>query len=467
MDARIKFLGAVKSVTGSKYLLEIDSKRILVDCGLFQGQKELRLRNWSKLPIDPNEIDVIVITHAHIDHTGYLPRLVKDGYNGKIICTEATKDLMSIMLPDAGKLQEEEAQFAFKHGYSKHSKPEPLFGVADAEMVLNMVVSQPMEKKIRLTDNVEVSFRNAGHILGAGLLEFYLTGNTQNKKIVFSGDLGREEDPIMYPPAKVSQADILLIESTYGDRNNPMDKVEKELEEVTKFTVDNGGVLIVPSFAVGRTQNLIYYFHKLISEKRIPALPIYIDSPMAISVSSLYEKHGQINKLQVHKDGSKLISIFDAPNIKFCNTPESSRELNDLKHPAVIISASGMCTGGRILHHLYHRLGNKKDTVLFVGYQAEGTRGRDILEGKESVRIFGIEVPIKCSVKKINGLSAHADQSELMNWISSFETSPKMTFITHGEEASARALQDKIKTTKGWNCFVPDYLESFELFSSI
>ncbi|HNU18632.1 MAG TPA: MBL fold metallo-hydrolase, partial [Saprospiraceae bacterium] len=386
---------------------------------------------------------------------------------GKIIGNHATEDLMNVLLPDAGKLQEEEAQFAFRHGYSKHSKPQPLFGVKDAELVLEMVTSYPMDEEIELFENIKIIFRNAGHILGASLIELFIAGTTQNKKIVFSGDLGRVEDPLMLPPYQIRNADILLIESTYGNRQNPMDEVEKELAEAINFTYNNHGCLIIPAFALGRTQNMIYYLNRLMETKAVPVLPIYIDSPMAISVSSLYEKHSHIHKLKVTRQDGKLISIFDSPNIHFCHTPESSKALNDMKDPAIIISASGMCTGGRILHHLYHRLGNKNDTILFAGYQAEGTRGRDILEGKPSVRIFGIDVSIQCSVKVINGLSAHADQGELITWLSHFASTPKMTFITHGEEAAAEALSEKIKSAYHWNCYVPEYLESFELFSSI
>ncbi|MEQ9415632.1 MAG: MBL fold metallo-hydrolase [Cyclobacteriaceae bacterium] len=467
MDVRVKFLGGAKSVTGSKYLLEIDDKKILVDCGMFQGKKELRLRNWNELPIDPSTIDLVVITHAHIDHTGYLPRLVKDGFGGKIICTRATEDLMKILLLDAGKLQEEEAQFAYKKGYSKHSKPQPLFGTEDAKKVLEMVESHPLEREIVLTEGVSTQFYNAGHILGAAIVEISLQGKTQNKKIVFSGDLGRNSDPLMYAPTVIKNADILFIESTYGDRINPIDEVENDLAEAINYTYNKGGCVIIPAFAVGRTQNLLLYLNKLISANKIPSLPIFIDSPMAITVTHLYEKHSSINKLNVQNNNGTLISVFDSANIHFCNSAESSRELNNRKEPGIIISASGMCTGGRILHHLYHRLPNKNDTILFAGYQAEGTRGRDILDGAESVRIFGIEVPVKCSVKEVNGLSAHADQEELMQWISNFESSPKMTFIIHGEIKAAEVLQAKIKSSYHWNCTVPEYLESFELFSSI
>lgn len=467
MDVRVKFLGGAKSVTGSKYLLEIDDKKILIDCGLFQGKKELRLRNWNELPIDPAKIDVVVITHAHIDHTGYLPRLVKDGYGGKIICTHATEDLMKILLLDAGKLQEEEAEFAYKHGYSKHSKPQPLFGTADAKKVLEMVESYPLEHKINLADRISVQFHNAGHILGAAIVEINLQGNTQNKKIVFSGDLGRDNDPLMYSPAVIKEADILFIESTYGDRVNPIKAIENDLADAINYTYERGGCVIIPAFAVGRTQNLLLYLNKLLLAKKIPNLPVFIDSPMAISVTNLYEKHSDTHKLNVRNSDGNLLSIFDSSNIHFYNSAELSRELNDRREPAIIISASGMCTGGRILHHLYHRLPNKNDTLLFAGYQAEGTRGRDILDGSETVRIFGIEVPVKCTVKEVTGLSAHADQNELMEWISNFQSSPKMTFITHGEVKAAEVLQTKITSTYNWNCIIPEYLESFELFSSI
>lgn len=467
MDVRLKFLGGAKSVTGSKYLLEIDDKKILVDCGMFQGKKELRLRNWNELPIDPSLIDMVVITHAHIDHTGYLPRLVKDGYGGKIICTHATEDLMNILLLDSGKLQEEEARFAYKQGYSKHSKPQPLFGVEDAKKVLEMVESYPLEQEVDLAEGISTTFYNAGHILGAAIVEINLQGKEQKKKIVFSGDLGRNNDPLMYAPSVIKNADILFIESTYGDRVNPIDEIERDLAEAINYTYDKRGSVIIPAFAVGRTQNILFYLNQLITSNKIPDLPVFMDSPMAISVTNLYEKHSNAHKLNEQNKKGTLLNIFDSANIHFCNSAESSRELNDRREPGIIISASGMCTGGRILHHLYHRLPNKNDTLLFVGYQAEGTRGRDILDGSESVRIFGIEVPVKCSVREVRGLSAHADQEELMQWISNFESSPKMTFIIHGEVHAAEALQDKIKSTYNWNCIVPEYLESFELFTSI
>ncbi|HRF32055.1 MAG TPA: MBL fold metallo-hydrolase [Cyclobacteriaceae bacterium] len=466
MNVRLKFLGAAQSVTGSKYLLEIDKQKILIDCGLFQGQKELRLRNWESLPIDASSIHTVILTHAHIDHIGYLPRLVKDGFRGSIICTHATEDLMKIMLRDAARLQEEEAAFAFKHGYSKHSKPEPLFTEEDTEQVFPLVQSARYQKEVKVLKNLSVKFFNAGHILGSAITELTLTTPAQQKKIVFSGDLGRYHDELMYPPEALTTADILLVESTYGNRLNPIDNVTSDLQQIINEVVARRGVMIVPAFAVGRTQLLIYYFYQLMEKKLISSLPVFVDSPMAIDVTELYERHSYNHKIKTtHQDG-QLISIFDSAHIHFCDTREKSKALNDLKGPAIIISASGMATGGRVLHHLFHRLRNENDTVLFAGYQAEGSRGRRIQDGEPSVKIFGEEVPVKCKIKTINGLSAHADQGELLQWLNNFTDSPKLTFITHGEKESAEVLAEKIKE-KGWNVIVPEYLETVELFSGI
>lgn len=467
MDVKIKFLGAAQSVTGSKYLLEIDKKKVLIDCGLFQGKKELRLRNWNPLPVDAEEIDAIVLTHGHIDHVGYLPRLVREGFQGKIFCTHATSDLMKIMLLDAAKLQEEEALFAFRQGYSKHSKPEPLFTTSDAERVHNFVDGYPFDEEVPVLPGVAIQFHNAGHILGAAIVVVTLRGQSQVKKIVFSGDLGRFEDPIMHPPTSIAEADILVVESTYGNRVNPMNKVEEDLVAVVQEAVQNDGAVVIPAFAVGRTQSLIYYFHNLMERGAIPHLPIYIDSPMAISVTDLYERHHELNKIEVKREAGKRLSLFDSPHVHFCNTTESSKALNFIHKPIIIISASGMCTGGRILHHLYHRLPRANDTFLFAGYQAEGTRGRAILDGEKSIRMFGEEVPVKCHVREVTGLSAHADQAELLQWVANIKTSPKMTFITHGEIASAQAFARLLEKEKGWRSFIPVYLESFELFQGI
>jgi metallo-beta-lactamase family protein len=391
---------------------------------------------------------------------------VKDGFHGRILCTYATEDLMKIMLRDAAKLQEEEAQFAFKKGYSKHSKPQPLFTIEDAERVLTLVDSIRFEKETKVFENISVTYYNAGHILGSAIAELKLSTSNHSKKIVFSGDLGRYDDPIMYPPKAISEADILLVESTYGDRLNPMEQVEADLTQIVNEAIEHEGTIIVPAFAVGRTQTLIYYFHLLMERKVIPILPIYIDSPMAIDVTDLYEKHNNIHKIKVEHKYGKLVSIFDTPNIHFCNTRESSKALNEITKPAIIISASGMATGGRVLHHLFHRLRRENDTILLAGYQAEGSRGRRIQDREPMVKIFGEEVPVRCHVKTIHGLSAHADQRELLQWLSNFKQRPKRVFITHGEIESATTLAEKIEAM-GWETIIPEYLESFDLFDGI
>jgi metallo-beta-lactamase family protein len=467
MDVKIKFLGAARSVTGSKYFLEIGRQKILVDCGMFQGKKELRLRNWDPLPIDPADIEIVVITHAHIDHIGYLPRLVKDGFSGKIICTPATEDLMKIMLLDAAKLQEEEALFALKKGYSKHEKPQPLFSTEDAKLVLKLVESHPLKQVVLLGKSVSIQFFNSGHILGSAFVVMTLKGDRETKKILFSGDLGRYDDPVMFAPDPAIESDVIIIESTYGNRINPQVDVEEQLTTIVHEACDANGALLVPAFALGRTQSLIYYFQLLMEKGNIPSLPIYIDSPMAINVTDLYERHADLHKIKITKQGSQLLSIFDSPQIHFCHTRESSQALNDIKKPMIIISASGMATGGRILHHLTHRLPRQSDTVLIAGYQAEGSRGRRLLEGEKTLRIFGEDVPVNCRVRELHGLSAHADQPELIRWLGTVKKSPKFTFVTHGELESATAFSSLIETQLKWKTVIPDYLQSMTLFEGI
>ena len=467
MDVTLKFLGAAGTVTGSRYLISLGGKKILIDCGLFQGLKELRLRNWQPMPIDAASIDLVIISHAHIDHTGYLPRLVKEGFKGKILCTHATSDLMHIMLKDAARLQEEEAEFAFKKGYSRHSKPEPLFTLEDAESVFPLVHGHPMGKSIPIDAMCSIRFINAGHILGASTIDLTIHSSEGDKHVVFSGDIGRYDDPIMYAPESVKQADILVVESTYGDRRNPSQNVEDDLAKIINDSFKLSGPIVIPAFAVGRTQSLIFYIQKLIDQKKIPPLSIYIDSPMAISVTNLYEQHPDNHTIEVIHDQGDRISLFDASNIHYCNSSESSRALNDIRRPCIIISASGMATGGRILHHLFHRLPDPSTTFLFAGYQAAGTRGRDLIEGKESIKVFGQFVTVRARIKVVNGLSAHADQPELITWLRAIQNKPKKVFVTHGEPEASKAFSETIKTTFGWQTFVPEYLETFSLFEGI
>ncbi|WP_448528297.1 MBL fold metallo-hydrolase RNA specificity domain-containing protein [Raineya sp.] len=466
MNINIRFLGASQEVTGSKFLLEVDEFKILIDCGLFQGKKELRELNWSDFPINPAEIDCILLTHAHIDHTGYLPRLVKQGYKKSIHCTHPTLDLVKILLLDSAKLQEEEAFYASKKGYSKHNPPEPLYDEKDAQKVFPLLISHPFRQWIKISDTIEIRFQTAGHILGASIIEVLLKGEKENKKIVFSGDLGRYQDPLMPPPTPIQEADILLIESTYGNRDNIDVFPEKELGRIVRQTLKNG-CLIIPAFSVGRTQSVLYYLTQLLEKQEIPNAPIFVDSPMAIDVTELYDKYDDCHSL-AKEVFQQEPNFLKHPNIHYYQSQEQSISLNEIRKGAIIISASGMATGGRILHHLYNRLPNSQDTILFVGYQSEGTRGRDLLEGKEFIKIFGSYVPVKAHIEYIAGLSAHADQEELLQWISNFKQSPKITFITHGEKEASQSLASLIQEKFHWkNVVIPNYMEGFVLFRGI
>ncbi|MDX2195478.1 MAG: MBL fold metallo-hydrolase [Cytophagales bacterium] len=462
MNIRLRFLGGAKSVTGSKYLLEIDENKFLIDCGLFQGLKDLRLKNWEEFPVNPKLIKCIILSHAHIDHSGYLPKLYKEGFKGKVICTQATKDLLEIMLLDSAKLQEEEAEYAYRKGYSKHEKPQPLYNTEDVTNMLPYIVGYGYKESIRITDKLSLQFEDAGHILGSAIVELYIKGDNQNKKIVFSGDLGRYNTPILRNPTSIKEADILLVESTYGNKENPVDNPKDLLAKVVNEAFAKGGCILIPAFAVGRTQTLIFYFKQLIEERKIPSVPIFVDSPMGISATGIYKRNKTFHTLQ-----DQAISIFDFQNVRYFRSQQESIAINQIKSKAIIISSSGMCNGGRILHHLYNRLPKPQDTILFVGYQAVGTRGRSILDGEKTVRIFGEDVHIKCHVVHLDGLSAHADKKELLKWLKNFKSAPKNTFIVHGEPENMAAFGQTIKNQFGWNVTVPEYLESFEIFKGI
>ncbi len=462
----MKFLGGAGTVTGSRFLLEIGPKKILVDCGLFQGLKELRLRNWDKFPVDPKTLDMVLLTHAHIDHSGYLPKLVKEGFSGPIFCTAPTAELVKILLLDAGKLQEEEAGYALKKGYSKHEKPMALFTIEDAEKVFALLRPIGFEENIELCNGVGLIAYNAGHILGAAIFKVKVKGKSQEKKIVFSGDLGRYQDPILNPPTHIPFADVLFLECTYGDRTNEGKAIQTQLAKAIKETYMKGGVTVIPSFAVGRTQLILFYLHRLQRQGAIPEIPIYVDSPMAIDVTKLYKRFGTYHHLgsSLEEEGA---NPFLHKNLHYYQNQEASMSLNQVKGDAIIISASGMATGGRILHHLYNRLPNENDSVVFVGHQAEGTRGRKLLDGEELCRIYGIDIKVKASIYFIDGLSAHADQSELLDWCGGFISKPKHVFMVHGEEKACRTLAGKLQKKLGWQCATPNYLESFELFNGI
>ena len=464
LSVSLRFLGAAHCVTGSKYLLTLEQGRtqqqLLVDCGLFQGLKELRLRNREVLPLDPAGLEAVVLTHAHIDHSGYLPKLVQDGFQGPIYCTAATADLLEIMLLDSAKLQEEEAAFANARGYSKHHPALPLYTVADAQRVLPLLRPVAFDEPVAVTEQVTVTFRGAGHILGAAIVEMSVRGLEQTKRLVFSGDLGRYDNPVMFDPAPIAEADVLLVESTYGNRDTRLQDPEEELARVVKEAMSYGGVLLIAAFAVGRTQSVLYYLRKLRAEGRVPQVPVYVDSPMGIRVTTLYPQHPNDHRLGQG-------TIFDFSGLRFVTEQQESKSLNDISGPAIIISASGMCTGGRIVHHLYHRLPRPQDTLLLIGYQADGTRGRSLQEGQPTIKMFGEMVPVRCHLAELDGMSAHADRSELLRWLGNFREAPKHTFIVHGEPAAATALADTLRTERGWAVTVPDYLDSVVLFDGL
>lgn len=447
---KITFLGGARTVTGSKYLMTIDSRKVLVDCGLYQGYKELRLRNWDKLPIDPKDIDAVILTHAHIDHSGYLPLLVKNGFTGNIYCTRGTRDLCAILLPDSGYLQEEDANRANKYGDSKHEPALPLYTMEDSVRALDQFVVCDFDAPLQLFNTLSFKFLPAGHIIGSSVV--YLEHD--NKSILFTGDLGRPNHPVMKPPAIISKADYLIVESTYGDKlhdqSNPLD----QLTEIIQQTVARGGSIIIPAFAVGRTQDLLYYLHMLKKEKRIPDVPVFLDSPMAQDASDLLCRYS--GELRLEEALAKTICKI----AKYTKTSEESKAIDQSNGPIIVISASGMAEGGRILHHLKAFLPDDRSTILFTGYQAAGTRGDRLLRGEPKIKIHGTMVPVRAEIKSLSSMSAHADYQEMLSWLGNFKTPPQKVFITHGDQEATLALQDKIEKKFHWHCVVPEYLQT-------
>ncbi len=450
---QITFLGATGTVTGSKYLIRAGSKQVMVDCGLFQGLKQLRLRNWAPLPIDARKIDAVILTHAHIDHSGYLPLLARNGFSGTVYCSGATRDLCGILLPDSGHLQEEEADYANRKGFSKHSPALPLYTQADAERCLKLLTAFDLDRDIDLGDGLRLRFSHSGHILGSCFVRL----THQGKSIVFTGDLGRPNDILMKPPVPVAQADYLVLESTYGDRLHGAQSPEAELTDIINRTTQRQGVVVVPTFAVGRAQELLYYIHRLKSAKAIKDIPVYLNSPMAVDATRIFHEHPEAHRL-THQQCEDMHRAA-----KIVNSVEESRQLNLRSGPMVILAASGMASGGRVVHHLKAFAPDPRNTILFAGFQAAGTRGANILAGAESVKIHGAYVPIRAEVALLSNLSAHADYAEIMAWLGGFTSAPKQTFITHGEPVAADALRHRIEEHKRWRCPVPDYLETVEL----
>jgi metallo-beta-lactamase family protein len=445
--ATIQFLGAAQTVTGSMHLVSANDRRVLLDCGLFQGLKELRERNWREPPFDPASLDAVVISHAHIDHTGSLPLLVRRGYRGPIYCTPATGELLGVLLPDSAHLQEEEAERANRHGYSKHKPALPLYTAEDAQRTLGLLRSAGYGKAFSVAGDITVTYRRAGHILGAATVDVQLGAGP---RIVFSGDLGRYDRPILPDPEPVPEADVLLLESTYGGRTHPVGTADA-LAKLVNDTAQRGGTLLVPAFVVDRTQELLWLLQRLEDEKRIPVLPVYVDSPSATEVTKIYRRHAEDHDADMRsaiRDGQDPLRPGRS---QFCSTVEQSKRLNDINGPVIIVSASGMATGGRILHHLQRRLPDARTTVLLVGFQAAGTRGRSLQDGAKTLKMFGAEVPIRARVEILHGLSAHADQQETLRWLGGFKRPPRQTYLVHGEPAAAEALAVAIHARFGWS----------------
>ena len=481
---KLTFLGAARTVTGSKYLVETNGTRVMVDAGLFQGLKELRLRNWQDLPVPASSIEAIVLTHAHLDHCGYLPRLVSQGFRGRIFCTQGTQDLCRIVLPDAGRIQEEDAEFANKHKISKHTPALPLYREVDAMRALTQLQPIGYERPVPLAAGIEVEFANAGHLLGSSYVKMRVDGRT----IVFGGDLGRFGRPVLPDPTPVSQADYLLVESTYGNRVHEQDDNGDRLAAIVNETANRGGKLIIPAFAIGRVEELIYWLKRLEAEKRIPVLPVFVDSPMAGAALARYTErvHELDAELRPEESAQKAphgaaargesksrraesarrerqLSVFCTERFRTIASAEESKQLTQSQMPAIVISSSGMATGGRVLHHLKAALPNGRSTALFVGFQAEGTRGRQLVDGAPTVKIHGQTIPVQARIEKIDSMSAHADSEEILRWLGGFKRAPSMTFLVHGELTAMQALQGTITQKLGWQTMTPRHEQTVEL----
>ncbi|HTO06603.1 MAG TPA: MBL fold metallo-hydrolase [Myxococcota bacterium] len=450
--AALRFLGAVGTVTGSKFLLELGGARVLLDCGLFQGRKELRLRNWATVPFDPAKLDAIVLSHAHIDHSGYLPRVVREGFRGPVYCTAGTADLLGILLPDSARLQEDDAERANRVGYTKHHPALPLYSVADATAAMSHLQPRPYGCEFAVANGVRAIFRRAGHILGSATVELELDTRPATR-LVYSGDLGRPGRPILRDPEPVESADYLLVESTYGDRVHSHDEVER-LAALVNETAARGGALLVPSFAVGRSQELAFTLRRLEDEGRIPPLPVFVDSPMAIAGTEIYRRHPEDHDLDMRQLVDEHRDPLRCRRLTLVHSAEESKRLNRLTGGFIVIAGSGMATGGRILHHLALRLPDRRTTVLLPGFQAAGTRGRALQEGATSLRIHGQDVPVKARIETIDGFSAHADRNEILDWLGHFRAPPRHTWVVHGEPSAASALAGEIGSRLGWTVSV-------------
>ena len=452
----LTFLGAARTVTGSKYLLEVDGHRILIDCGLFQGLKDLRLRNWSPLPVPPETIDCVVLTHAHIDHSGWLPRLVAQGFAGPVYCTGGTADLCRLVLPDAAHLQEEDAKFANRRGYSKHQPALPLYTEGDAAEALSRLKPSAFGTRIAIGHGFEIEFIDAGHLLGSSYV-LITRADRSGARLLFGGDLGRYGRPILPDPSPGMDVDLLLLESTYGDRVHPDDDDGAVLARIINETHARRGKVIIPAFAIGRVEELLYWLFKLEDEGRLPEMPIYVDSPMAIKGIAYYQARKDELDKEIEAVRRKL------PRFTPVNSGLESKALVETDRPCIIIASSGMATGGRVVHHLFAGLPDPRHTVLFVGFQAAGTRGRQLVDGAQHVKMFGQHVPVHARIEKIDGMSAHADAGEIIRWLRTFPRAPRMTYLVHGEVVAQDALRLRIAKELGWPVHIPAHGEKVDV----
>jgi len=450
---QLSFFGATQTVTGSRYLLKCGERRVLVDCGLFQGYKHLRLKNWSRLPFAADEVDAVLLTHAHLDHSGYLPLLVKNGFKGPIYATNATLELCRILLPDSGHLQEEQAQFANRHGFSKHSPALPLYTEQDANRCLKNFRTVAFEEDVEPALGVRAAFTHAGHLLGAASVRIQHGG----RSILFSGDVGRPHDPLMRAPAAPVAADYLVVESTYGDRIHPACDAQSELRDVIRRTCARGGVTIIPTFAVGRAQLLLLLIARLQAAGEIPGIPVYLDSPMAIDATELFARFGSEHRLS----GNEAAIMGRVATL--VRTAEQSKTLDRLREPAIILAASGMATGGRVVHHLKVFATDARNTILFSGFQAGGTRGAALAAGAPQIRIHGEIFPVRAEVAQLQAASGHADANELIAWLRQMPAAPRQVFVTHGEASASDVLRQRIQSELGWSAKVPEYRDEESL----
>ncbi|MCA1625307.1 MAG: MBL fold metallo-hydrolase [Acidobacteria bacterium] len=465
--ASISFYGGVGTVTGSKYLLENNGKKILVDCGLFQGLKKLRERNWQDPPFNPSEIDAVIITHAHIDHTGFLPRLVKLGFSGKVFTSRATCDLLKILLPDSARLQEEEADYRNRNNLTSHSPALPLYDEDDAKETLKRL--EPISndgKAVEICENFRAAFNVAGHILGASLVLVEMENAKENGdsiKFLFSGDLGHYDQPIIKDPAIPSDCDYLMVESTYGNRLHGEISSDKQLTEIINEAARRNAPILIPAFAIGRTQEILYLIRELEEQKRIPILPVIVDSPMAAQATQVHNRFSEEHDEEYASILTQKRHPLRTGSMMTTSSRDESKKLNDMKGARIIISASGMLTGGRVLHHAMRVLPNENATIVFVGYQAAGTTGRRIQDGEREVRIMKQWIPVRCHVEKVEGFSAHADWKGVLRWLEGLKTTPKKVFTTHGEPEAAEAMAQHIRERFGWTVTVPHYGQTVEL----